>query len=180
MRSRPPSSLAEAAQHGRQAAVPTPRLAARRKIGERIFDERLSVYSDPWHPDLPGDGLSRGWPSGPQGFILVRNGVFGKPSVLAVLAREKGKEPTPGPGKHIVESAAPAASVEEMIKATDRGLLVSRFWYIRGVDPRTALFTGLTRDGVWLVGRERFSTRFAIFASIKSIPGTARPRKRPK
>ena len=38
-----------------------------------------------------------------------------------------------------------------MIKATDRGLLVSRFWYIRGVDPRTALFTGLTRDGVWYI-----------------------------
>jgi predicted Zn-dependent protease len=32
-----------------------------------------------------------------------------------------------------------------------RGLLVTRFWYIRGVDPRTALFTGLTRDGLWLI-----------------------------
>jgi len=38
-----------------------------------------------------------------------------------------------------------------MIRTTERGLLVSHFWYIRPVDPRTALFTGLTRDGVWLV-----------------------------
>ena len=38
-----------------------------------------------------------------------------------------------------------------MIKTTERGLLVSHFWYIRPVDPRTALFTGLTRDGVWLI-----------------------------
>ena len=38
-----------------------------------------------------------------------------------------------------------------MIKATERGLLVGRFWYIRAVDPRTALATGLTRDGVWYV-----------------------------
>jgi predicted Zn-dependent protease len=38
-----------------------------------------------------------------------------------------------------------------MIRTTERGLLVSHFWYIRSVDPRTALFTGLTRDGVWLI-----------------------------
>src|SRR6266700_2624164 len=38
-----------------------------------------------------------------------------------------------------------------MIKSTERGLLVSRFWYIRSVDPRTALFTGLTRDGLWYI-----------------------------
>ena len=38
-----------------------------------------------------------------------------------------------------------------MIKASSRGLLLSRFWYIRSVDPRTALSTGLTRDGVWYI-----------------------------
>jgi len=38
-----------------------------------------------------------------------------------------------------------------MIKATSRGLLLSRFWYIRSVDPQTLLVTGLTRDGVYLV-----------------------------
>ena len=38
-----------------------------------------------------------------------------------------------------------------MIKATDRGILLGRFWYIRSVDPRTALQTGLTRDGIWYI-----------------------------
>ena len=38
-----------------------------------------------------------------------------------------------------------------MIKSTDRALLVSRFWYIRMVDPRSATLTGLTRDGIWYV-----------------------------
>jgi predicted Zn-dependent protease len=38
-----------------------------------------------------------------------------------------------------------------MIKSMDRGLLLGRFWYIRGVDPRTALQTGLTRDGIWYI-----------------------------
>jgi predicted Zn-dependent protease len=43
------------------------------------------------------------------------------------------------------------ASVEEMIAGTERGLLVTRFWYMRGVDQRSILFTGLTRDGTFLV-----------------------------
>jgi predicted Zn-dependent protease len=76
-------------------------------------------------------------------------------------AKEKGKEPTPGPVNSILESSAAPATVEDMIKSMDRGLLVSRFWYIRGVDPRTALFTGLTRDGVWYIegGKIRYPVR---------------------
>ena len=42
-------------------------------------------------------------------------------------------------------------SLEDMIKSTERGILVTRLWYLRPVDPRTILFTGLTRDGTFLV-----------------------------
>src|SRR2546430_13602644 len=56
-----------------------------------------------------------------------------------------------GPVNSILEGSGPKAGVDDMIKSMDRGLLVSRFWYIRAVDPRTALFTGLTRDGVWYI-----------------------------
>ena len=54
-----------------------------------------------------------------------------------------------------MESSDRASSLEEMIKATDRGILLGRFWYIRGVDPRTALQTGLTRDGIWYIENGR-------------------------
>ena len=47
--------------------------------------------------------------------------------------------------------AGGGSSVEEMIRSTERGLLVTRFWYIRPVDPRTILYTGLTRDGTFLI-----------------------------
>ena len=47
------------------------------------------------------------------------------------------------------------SSVDDMIKSTERGLLVTRFWYIRPVDPRTILFTGLTRDGTFLIENGR-------------------------
>jgi len=42
-------------------------------------------------------------------------------------------------------------STADMIKNTARGILVTRFWYIRPVDPRTILYTGLTRDGTFLI-----------------------------
>ncbi len=46
---------------------------------------------------------------------------------------------------------AAAATQDEMIAETERGLLLTCLWYIREVDPQTLLLTGLTRDGVYLV-----------------------------
>jgi predicted Zn-dependent protease len=43
------------------------------------------------------------------------------------------------------------ASLEEMIKSTKRGILVTKLWYIRPVDPQTLLLTGLTRDGTFYI-----------------------------
>jgi predicted Zn-dependent protease len=44
-----------------------------------------------------------------------------------------------------------SATLEQLIGATKRGLLVTRFWYIRPVNPRTGQQTGLTRDGLFLI-----------------------------
>ena len=138
------------------------------RLGEKIFDERLSVYSDPWHPELPGSASAGdGLPA--QQIYFVRKGVLENLQYSRYWANEKGKEPTPGPVNTIVESSAPAVSVEEMIKGTDRGLLVSRFWYIRSVDPRTALFTGLTRDGVWYIEHGRIHYPVRNFRFNQSI-----------
>ena len=138
------------------------------RLGERIFDERLSVYSDPWHPDLPGSASAEdGLPA--QKIYFVRAGVLVNLRYSRYWAKEKGKDPTPGPVNTIVESAAPPVSVNEMIESTDRGLLVSRFWYIRGVDPRTALFTGLTRDGVWFIEKGKIQYPVRNFRFNQSI-----------
>src|SRR5262249_2537296 len=80
-----------------------------------------------------------------------RNGVLENLQYSRFWADKQGHQPTPGPVNSILESSSPPASLEEMIASMKRGLLVSRFWYIRFVDPRTALYTGLTRDGVWLI-----------------------------
>jgi Predicted Zn-dependent proteases and their inactivated homologs len=43
------------------------------------------------------------------------------------------------------------ASLEDMIAGTRRGVLVTRTWYIRSLDPQTLLYTGLTRDGTFYI-----------------------------
>ena len=50
-----------------------------------------------------------------------------------------------------METSGKPATMQEMISSMKRGLIISRFWYIRPTDPRVAGLTGLTRDGVWLV-----------------------------
>ena len=56
-----------------------------------------------------------------------------------------------------------------MITATPRGLLVTRFWYIRAVDPRTALFTGVTRDGLWYIENGKIQYPVTNFRFNQSV-----------
>ena len=120
------------------------------KVGQKVFDERINMYSDPWHPELPGSQAAQGGIPA-QKFYLVRNGVLENLIYSRFWAKQKGKEPTPGPVNNIVESSTSPVPIEDMIKAMDRGLLLGRFWYIRSLDPRTISQTGLTRDGIWYI-----------------------------
>ncbi len=138
------------------------------KLGEKICDERINIYSDPWHPELPGSQSAQaGLPA--QKIYLVRNGVLENLTYTRFWAKQKGKEPTPGPVNSIMESSQPAVSIDDMIKAMDRGLLLGRFWYIRGVDPRTALQTGLTRDGIWYIENGKIQYPVKNFRFNQSI-----------
>lgn len=120
------------------------------RLGEKVFDERISILSDPWRPELPGSQTAQdGLPA--EAIYLVRNGVLESLVYTRFWALQKDRPPTPGPVNTILESSAPPVSVEEMIQTSQRSLLVSRFFYIRNVDPRTAARTGLTRDGVWYI-----------------------------
>ncbi len=138
------------------------------KLGERIFDERISIYSDPWNSELPGSQSSQGGIPAEK-LYLVRNGVLENLIYNRYWAKQKGKEPTPGPVNTIFETSGKTSSVEEMIKATERGILVSRFWYIRGTDARTASSTGLTRDGVWFIENGKISYPVKNFRFNQSV-----------
>ena len=138
------------------------------KVGEKICDERINVYSDPWHPELPGSKAAQGGIPA-QKIYLVRNGVLENLIYSRFWAKQKSKEPTPGPVNSIIESSQPPVPIEDMIKAMDRGLLLGRFWYVRGLDPRTATQTGLTRDGIWYIEKGKIQYPVKNFRFNQSV-----------
>lgn len=138
------------------------------RLGEKIFDERIGIYSDPWHPELPGDASAQGGIPA-QKIYMVKDGVLENLIYTRFWAKQKSKEPTPGPVNTIMESSAGSATVDDMIKSTNRGILISRFWYIRSTDPRTASLTGLTRDGVWFIENGKVAYPVKNFRFNQSI-----------
>jgi predicted Zn-dependent protease len=138
------------------------------RIGERIFDERLNIVSDPSRVELPAlNATAAGVPA--EVVYFVRNGVLENLAYSRFWAQEKQRPPTPGPVNRIMESSAPPATIDEMIGTAPRALLVSRFWYIRSVDPRTATLTGLTRDGVWYIENGKIQYPVRNFRFNQSI-----------
>ncbi|HXH70425.1 MAG TPA: TldD/PmbA family protein [Pyrinomonadaceae bacterium] len=156
---------ARSAEEGRS---PYSALGGKTKRGEKIFDERINILSDPWNAELPGSQSAQaGIPA--QKVYLVKNGVLDNLVYSRFWAKQKDTEPTPGPVNTIMETSGKPATVEEMISSTKRGLLISRFWYIRSTDPRTASLTGLTRDGVWLIENGKIQYPVKNFRFNQSI-----------
>ena len=126
------------------------------RVGEQIFHPRLNLYSDPMHAEMPAvPSTNEGIPA--ARLSLIKSGVIENLTYSRYWAQQKKVPPTPGPVNYIIESSAAPVSIDEMIKGTPRGLLISRFWYVRLVDPRTIVVTGLTRDGLWWIDKGRIS-----------------------
>jgi predicted Zn-dependent protease len=120
------------------------------RLGEKLFNERINLYSDPMHPELPAiPSTGEGIPA--SRLPLVKSGVLENLLYSRFWAQERKREPTAGPVNYIMESSQRASSLDDMIKGMARGLVISRFWYVRLVDPRSIVLTGLTRDGLWWV-----------------------------
>jgi len=138
------------------------------KLGQKIFDERINIYSDPWNAELPASASAQGGIPAEK-IYLIKNGVLENLIYNRFWAKRSEKPPTPGPVNTIFESSEKPASIEQMIASTERGLLISRFWYIRATDPRTASSTGLTRDGVWLIEKGKVTTPVRNFRFNQSV-----------
>ncbi len=118
------------------------------RLGEKLMDEKVTIYSDPFNPELPsttwsGDGLPL------ERINWIEKGVVKNLTYSKFWAQKKNVRPVPFPGNIIMEGGT--ASLEELIKSTEKGILVSRLWYIRMVDAQTLLLTGLTRDGTFYI-----------------------------
>ena len=142
---------ARAADEGRSAFA---KQGGGTKIGEKILDERVTIFSDPADADLlaaPYDG--QGMPLQRQ--VWIENGVLKNLFFSRFWAQKKGQTPTGFPSS--MRMTGGDATLDQMIASTPRGILVTRLWYLRQVDPRTILYTGLTRDGTFLIENGKLS-----------------------
>ncbi|MFG2722513.1 metallopeptidase TldD-related protein [Streptomyces sp. NPDC048416] len=131
------------------------------RVGDTIARLPLTLRSDPDEPGLryapfmvahsSGDAESvfdNGLPTGTTDWM--RDGRLEHLVTTRHSAELTGLPVAPSPGNLILDGGG-ERSLDEMVAATERGLLLTCLWYIREVDPATLLLTGLTRDGVYLV-----------------------------
>jgi len=129
------------------------------RIGQKLFGENITIHDDALDPaqaGAPFDG--EGVPK--RRLTLVDRGVVHEIAYCRQAAALAGAAPTghglplpnefgESPGNIVI--AGGDSGVEQMIASTERGILVTRLWYIREVDPYEKIFTGMTRDGTFLV-----------------------------
>ena len=118
------------------------------KLGEQVYDPRVNISADPWDPRaavLPWDqdGLPR------EKMNIVENGKVVALNYSRYWAKKQGKRAVGEPGNLLV--AGGDKSTADLVRGTQKGILVTRTWYIRMVDPQTVLLTGLTRDGTFYI-----------------------------
>lgn len=131
------------------------------RLGSKLFSDAITIQDDCTHPlqsgpGFDGEGVAR------RPLTLVHRGVVQDLAYSRGAAQRAGKQPTghglPLPNEigefpiNIVLTGG-GASLDEMIRSTSRGILVTRLWYIREVDPYEKVMTGMTRDGTFLIER---------------------------
>ena len=118
------------------------------KLGEKLVDERVTIYSDPFNEEVPTSTWSNdGRPQ--EKISWINKGVIENLYYSRYWAQEKKVKAIPSPDSIVMVGGS--ASLEELIKSTEKCILVTRLWYIRAVDPQTLLYTGLTRDGTFYI-----------------------------
>ncbi len=118
------------------------------KLGEKLFDERVTLYADPWDAEASvapwdNDGLAR------ERTPIITKGKVEYLQYSRYWAQKQGKKAIGQPGNLIMVGGD--KSTMDLVKGTKKGVLVTRTWYIRLVDPQTVLLTGLTRDGTFYI-----------------------------
>lgn len=158
-------------------ALADQRSCLNKRLGKRLFGKNISIVDDVYHPQqlgapFDGEGVPR------QRVSLVEMGVPENLVYSRASARKAKKKPTghgfPLPNEY---GEAPMnlvfgggdSSVEKMIASTGRGLLVTRVWYIREVDPYEKVMTGMTRDGLYLVEKGKVTGAVRNFRFNQSL-----------
>jgi PmbA protein len=147
------------------------------RMGRKIFGDNITIWDDVYHPlqsgaPYDGEGLPR------QKVLLVDRGVPKNLVYSRATAKKMKTKPT-GHGFSLPNEYGEAPmnlvfaggdkSVDDMVRSTERGILVTRLWYIREVDAYEKILTGMTRDGTFLVENGRVSGGIRNFRFNQSI-----------
>jgi predicted Zn-dependent protease len=158
-------------------AVADKRSCLNDRLGKALFGKNISIVDDVYHPlqlgaNFDGEGIAR------QRVQLVEAGVPRRLVYSRRSAKTARKNPT-GHGFALPNEYGEApmnlvfsggkASPEEMIRSTDRGLLVTRLWYIREVEPYEKVMTGMTRDGLYRVEKGKVTSAVRNFRFNQSL-----------
>ncbi len=129
------------------------------KIGEKITGDNITIYDDACHPETIGFHFDyEGVPT--KKLALIENGIAKNVVYDSYYANKEGKkstghaipQPNPyGPYPRNIVLVPGNSTRDEMLQSIDKGILVTRFWYTRLIDPDKTLVTGMTRDGLFLV-----------------------------
>lgn len=149
------------------------------KIGEKIAGDNITIETDPARKEILGAPFAAdGLPARP--YVWIQNGVLQRLFYDRYWAAKQGKEPTGWPSNLIFHGEN--GTLDDLIASTDKALLVTRFWYIRMLEPQTILVTGLTRDGVFWVedGAIRHAVKNFRFnetpiAVLNKVTGLSKP-----
>jgi predicted Zn-dependent protease len=136
------------------------------RIGETLFDSRVTIVSDPVRKDAETAPFNSGGERVAR-TVWIDNGALKNLAYGRFWADKQGRAPLPRPQNLIMEGGT--YSVESMIAATERGVLITRFWYIRGLNPRTISYTGLTRDGTFLIENGKIARPVKNFRFNQSL-----------
>ncbi len=151
------------------------------KIGEKLFSDAFTIKSD------VGNDILRQTPVGPDGMAArpitwIEKGVLKNLYYDRTWARRQKREPTPTSTNMSLVMEGSDTSVDEIIKTTKRGLLVTFFWYIRAVDQPSLLNTGMTRDGLFLIENgeitgpvQNFRWNMSPLVAYNNITAVGRP-----
>jgi len=129
------------------------------KIGVKVFDDRLTVSTDPMDPEagyIPFD--YEGYPY--RAVKWVENGVLKELAYTRQYALSQLGHGVPLPNPNAYRLSGGTTSLDEMIASTERGLLVTRFGGVNTLDGASLLMTGVSRDGLWLV--EKGKIKFPV------------------
>ncbi|KRG68558.1 peptidase C69 [Stenotrophomonas terrae] len=118
------------------------------KLGEQVYDSKVNLFADPWHPEAPvlpwdGEGMPR------ERMAIIEDGKIANLEYSRYWAQKQGKTASASAGNLLMSGGT--KSIAELVRGTEKGILVTRTWYIRMVDPQTVLLTGLTRDGTFYI-----------------------------